>query len=200
MSKRAVLSLVAALVMMVSAAGAALASDPTASTNVSLTITPGSQFSIAITGSNNFPNAPYSLTGPANWTNSAYYNVQVTDLRGTGDGWNVNASASAFTPVVTGAKLQNANNYCNGNWSGPQICYTAGSILNGVAVVAGSPDIVAAPALILKADPGSAPGPLPNGTGVFTTQEVVYYNNFPAGLQAGTYTSTITLTLSSATP
>jgi len=200
MPKRAFLSLIAALVMMVSAGGAALATDPTASTNVSLTVTAGTQLSIAITGSNNFPNAPFSLTGPTNWTYSAYYNVQVTDLRGTGVGWNVTASASQFTPVVTGAKLQNSNNYCGGNWAGPQICATPGSILNGVSVVAGSPDIIAAPASILKSTAGSAPGPLPNGTGVFTTQEAVFYNGFPAGLQAGTYTSTITLTLSGSAP
>ncbi|MGB3329576.1 MAG: hypothetical protein WBA46_11525 [Thermomicrobiales bacterium] len=176
------------------------------STNVTLTITGGTQLSVAITGSNNFPNQPFSLTNaPGNYTYSAYYNLQVIDGRGTGAGWNVTGSATPFTQVGTGAPvpgsgLPSANNHCNGNYGGPEFCAAPGSISNGVAVVAGSPDLIAGPGSLIVGHAGQAPGPLPNATGTFDTQEAVYYTGFPAGIQAGTYTTTITLSISGSNP
>ena len=79
-------------------------------------------------------------------------------------------------------------------------CYTAGSITNGVSIVAGSPDIIAGPANIIGSTAGHTPAPQPNGTGTFSTNETLYFTNFPNALQVGTYLTTVTLTLTSATP
>lgn len=203
MRKQALIAPFIAGLMIISAFTQAMADD---TADVSLTITGGSTLSVEITDSNNFPNQPFSLTSaPGNYTYSAHYNLQVIDDRGTGAGWNVTASASAFTQVGTGALvpgsgLPSVNNYCDGTWAGPQVCATPGSILTGVSVVPGSPNLIAGAASIIVGAPGQAPGPLPNATGTFDTQEAVYYTGFPVGVQAGTYTTTITLSIGGATP
>lgn len=204
MRKRAFLAPIATAAFMVMATFGLAAAGSTA--DVSLTITPGSELSVAITDSNNFPNQQFSLTSaPGNYTYSAHYNLQVIDGRGTGDGWNVTGSATPFTQVgtnapVPGSGLPSVNNYCDGNWGGPQVCAAPGSISTGVEVVAGSPDLIAGSSSIIVGHGGTAPGPLPNATGTFTTQEAVYYTGFPVGVQAGTYTTTITLSISGTNP
>jgi hypothetical protein len=193
---------VAALLLAMSVSGPAFAATSD-STNVSLTITPGTQFSVDITNSNNFPNQPFSLGNPGNFTYSAFFNLEVVDLRGTGAGWNVNASATPFTPAVPTGTLPL---YSNGLYWLPcaavtGFCAGPGSISNGVSAYLSSyGNIINTPSLLISATPGTAPGPQPNGTGTFSTQDVVYYNNFPNALAVGTYTTTITLTLTSATP
>lgn len=204
MRKRAFLAPIATAAFMVMSTFGLAAADT--STNVSLTITPGTELSVTITGSNNFPNQPFSLTNaPGNYTYSAYYNLQVVDGRGSGAGWNVTGSATPFQQVGTGAPvpgsgLPSVNNYCNGNWGGPQVCASPGSFSNGVEVVAGSPNLIAGSSSIIVGHAGQSAGPVPNATGTFTTQEAVYYTGFPVGIQAGTYTTTITLSISGSNP
>jgi hypothetical protein len=201
MKFKRIVGVVAALLLALSVSGPAYAATSD-STNVSLTITAGTQFSVDITNSNNFPNQPFSLGNPGNFTYSAFFNTEVVDLRGTGAGWNVNASATAFTPVVPGGTLPL---YSNGLYWLPcaavtGFCATPGSISNGVSAYLGSyGNIIATPSLLISAAPGVVAAQ-PNGTGTFSTQDVVYYNNFPNALAVGTYTTTITLTLTSATP
>ncbi len=192
----------AALLLGLSMAAPALA-DTTDSTNVSLTITAGTQFSVEITDSNNFPNQQFTLGNPGNFTYSAHYNLEVVDMRGTGAGWNVSANASAFTPAVPGSTLPDYNNglYWLSCAAATGFCASTGSISNGVSVHSSAfGNIIGTPSTLFKALPGTTAGPQPNGTGTFSTQEVVYYNNFPNALAVNTYTTTITLTLTSATP
>ena len=202
MRNRMTVAIAFALMLTLSMAGMAAADPPTAQTDVSLEITEGSEFSVAITNSNDFPTRTFSLGAPGNYAYSAFYNVQVTDMRGTGDGWDVIASASAFDPAVPGSGLPTVNNgpWATGLTCTPTpagFCSSAGSIDNGVSVVAGSPDIIAAPASIFTSATGMTPAPQPFGTGVFSTQEIVYYTGFPNALAVGTYTTTVLLTLQS---
>lgn len=203
MRKRTLIGTIAAAgFMMLSTFGLAAATDTAV---VSLTITPGNELSVNITGSNNFPDRSFSLTSaPGNYTYSAHYDLQVVDSRGNGNGWNVTASATPFQQVgtgtlVPGSGLPSANNHCPGNYA-VEFCSVAGSISTGVAVVAGSPDLIAGSSSIFAGQAGQAPGPVPNATGTFSTQEAVYYTGFPVGIQAGTYTTTVTLSISSQIP
>ncbi|MCC6704588.1 MAG: hypothetical protein IT334_06905 [Thermomicrobiales bacterium] len=146
---------------------------------------------------------PYSLTGPANWTNSTYYTMQVVDLRGTGIGWNVMASASPFTNGLTTGQVQNTNNTQWSGICGPVVvgfCAAPGSFSNGVSSYLTSLNISTSQQLLLSSTNGTAPGPVPNGTGTFTQQSAIYYTGVPAGLAVGTYTTTITLTLTGSEP
>ena len=207
MRKRIALAFVSAVMLATSVTGVALAEvvNPQDTTNVSLEVTAGSQFSIDIIGSNNFPDEQFTLDGPANFTDSAYYNLEVVDLRGTGAGWNVLASASPFTPAIPGSGLASSN---NGQWAnlplcslpGAGFCAGAGSVPNGVSVVSGSPNIMAGAASIFASAQGLTLAPSPYGTGTFQTQEAVYYTGLPDALAVGTYTTTITLTLQGTAP
>jgi len=203
MQMKRIAGIVAAAALALSFGGSALAAGPTDSTNVSLTITPGSELSVDIYNSNNFPNQPFNLNAaPGNYAYSAFYNLEVKDLRGTGKGWNVSASASAFTPAVPGSGLPTVNNgiYWLPCAAATGFCANAGSISNGVGITPGSPDLIAAPSAIFFSTAGQTPAPSPYGTGTFQTQEVVYYTGFPVATTAGTYTTTLTLSISSATP
>lgn len=202
MNFKRITGVAAALLLALTMAGTALAVDPSDSTDVSLTINAGSQFSVDITNSNNFPSRTFSLGATGNYSYSAFYNLQVVDLRGTGAGWNVTASGSAFTPAVPGSGLPTVNNglYWLACAAATGFCADSGSISDGVSVVAGSPDIIAAPGSIFKSSAGTTAAPSPYGTGTFSTQEVVYYTGFPNALAVGTYTTTVTLTLSGTAP
>jgi hypothetical protein len=206
MRKRMTIAIVAAFMTVLSMAGSALAvAPPSDSANVSLTITAGTQFSVDIINSNNFPTKVFSLTGPANFTDSAFYELEVIDLRGTGAGWNVVASASPFTPAILNAGLATSN---NGPWAGLPLCSSPaagfcagpGSISNGVSVVAGSPNIMSTASSIFASAAGQTAAPSPFGTGTFQTEEAVYYTGLPPALSVGTYTTTITLTLQGTAP
>ena len=206
MPKRAFLSLVAALVMMVSAGGAALATDPASTTNdVTLTITENGPFSVEVVRSINFPDRQFTLGPALNYTAQASYWLKVTDMRGTGAGWKTTASASPFNPNVPGSALISAN---NGIYTG---CYLPGftdqgaycSGPNAVAVgpfVHGSDNITTGAAQIFASTAGQTAAPSPYGTGAFETQETLYYVGFPNALQVGTYTSTVTFTLYGSAP
>jgi hypothetical protein len=111
----------------------------------------------------------------------------------------VTAEASPFTPAVPGSGLPTGNNHCNGSWAGPTFCANPGSFSNGVEVGPGG-NILAGAKSIFLAHAGSLPGPLPNGTGTFQTQNAIFYTGFPVGVQAGTYTTTVTLTIAGSQP
>jgi hypothetical protein len=189
---------IAALGLAFSIAAPALAQS-TDSTNKTLTITAGTQFSVEITSADSsWASVPFSLAGPANWTASSPYNVKVVDLRGTGKGWTVSASASAFTPVdIPSAQLLTQNN--TGNSCGG-FCAGSLSVSAGVTAITAAQDIKAGSKTLISSESGTIAGPKPKGSGEFTFQEVVYYNGVPAALAAGSYTTTITLTLTSVIP
>jgi len=205
MRVKRILGAAAAALLAVSFAGTAMAVEPDNQADVSLTITPGSELSVVITGSNNFPSLPFSLnTAPPSFTASAHYNLQVVDGRGTGAGWVVTASATPFTPAVPGTGLPTTNNGLWMNICGPILgtgfCASPGSIPNGVAVTPGSPNIIAGGASIFYSDDGQTAAPSPFGTGTFQTQEAIYYTGFPVALSAGTYTTTVTLSITGTAP
>jgi hypothetical protein len=205
MRKQMTFAIVSAFMLAASMAGAARAVDPSDSVDVSLTVTAGTQFSVEILNSNNFPDEVFTLDGPANFTDSAFYELEVVDLRGTGAGWNVVASASPFTPAIPGAGLATTN---NGQWAGLPLCSSPaagfcagpGSISNGVSVVAGSPNIMSAASSIFTSAAGQTAAPSPFGTGTFQTEEAVYYTGLPDALSVGTYTTTVLLTLQGTAP
>src|SRR6478735_11724775 len=155
---RRIAGIVAAAALAMSFGGATVAASTTDTTNVSLTITPGSELSVDITSSTNFQNQPFNLnSAPGNFAYSAAYNYVATDGRGTGAGWIVTASASAFTPAVPGSGMPSSNNtqWNPGCGSGTGFCPTAGSISNGVHIGSGG-NIIAAPVSILLSSHGSA--------------------------------------------
>ena len=205
MRVRKLFAFVAALTLTLVMAGSAIAEVPPSSTDseeFDLQILANEQFSVEITNSGNWASTQFSLTGPANWTASTFYNLQVIDMRGTGAGWYVSANASEFSPNIPGAQIHNTNNT---NWSGLCVtsagyCASAGSITNGVGVFAGSPNLVNSPTNLLWATAGLTPLVQPNGTGTFSQQNAIYYSNLPAALAVGTYTTTITLTLTGQEP
>lgn len=169
--------------------------DTTDSTEFELEILAGTELSVDITASNDFPDEQFSLAGPANWTDSAYYNMQVVDMRGTGAGWLVTGEADPFVPAIPGAALQHVNNTQWSGICGSTYCASAGSITDGVAHYAGSPNVMGSPTSIIWSAAGTNGLTQPNGTGTFQMQNVVYYNNLPAALAAGVYTTEFTLSI-----
>ena len=107
----------------------------------------------------------------------------------------------AFTPAITSGTFIRASN--NGLYSPPfnntgfGFSATTGSIIDGVSVVAGSPDIQSGPGSLFAAEAGSTAAPSDKGAGTFSTQEAIFYGGMPPALPVGTYTTTVTLTLSS---
>jgi hypothetical protein len=192
----------AAVALALTTAGSALAVDDSESVNFNLVVTANAQLSVDITASSNFTPVPFTLAGPANWTESAYYNMRVIDMRGTGVGWNVVAYATPFVPNIPGAALQHGNNTL---WSGlctpaATFCAAAGSISNGVAHYTGSPNVMGNSTTIMWSAAGQTAAPSPYGTGTFTMQNVVYYNNIPDALTVGNYATTLTLSLTGTAP
>ncbi len=196
------LAVAAALVLALSLSGAALAdTTPSDNTDVTVVITAGTQFSVDITStSSSFGSVPFALGWQAcNWGCMAYYTYSVTDLRGTGAGWTVNAKASDFTggpnnAVVPDATLFRSNeNY----WNPTGFSAVDGSISTGVSV--GTQDdptpIMNTSSQIIAGTPGVS-GVYPNATGTFSAKESMWFT-FPDSVAAGTYTSTLTLTLTS---
>jgi hypothetical protein len=167
-----------------------------------LLVNANTQLSVEITGSSNFDPVPFTLEGPANWTDSAHYNMEVIDMRGTGLGWNVVAYATPFAPAIPGATLQHGNNT---QWSGlctpaATFCAAPGSISNGVAHYTGSPNVMGNSTTIMWSTAGQTAAPSPYGTGTFSMQNVVYYNNIPDALTAANYSTTLTLSLTGTAP
>lgn len=190
----------AALLLALSIGAPALA-DTSDHTDITLNVLAGTEFSVQITDSKDFNDQAFSLGAPGNYTAQAWYNLQVVDMRGTGAGWNVSASASAFSPAVPTSGLVTANNGPYWSCMNPAgYCYSSGSITNGVGITSGSPDIIAGAANVISSTAGHTAAPQPNGTGTFSTNETLYFINFPNALQVGTYSTTVTLTLTSAIP
>jgi hypothetical protein len=192
----------AAVAMAFTSVGSVMAVDDTADQNYNLVVTANAQLSVAITASSNFSPVPFTLAGPPNFTDSAYYNMEVIDMRGTGVGWNVVAYATPFVPAIPGATLHNTNNTF---WSGlcapaALFCAAPGSISDGVAHFAGSPNVMGNSTTIMWSAAGQTADPSPFGTGTFTMQNVLYYNNIPDALTVGNYATTLTLSLTGTAP
>jgi WxL domain surface cell wall-binding len=202
--KSKALGLLATAAIALGMASSAVAADPTQQVNFQ--IQPGQTFSVAITGSTNFSGGNFTLgVQDSSNTNSGSISYKVTDLRGTGAGWNMNASASNFTnttshAVVPGAQLYASNNTKwtpapAGNPDG--FVSGTGSIRTGVSALANYTNIMGTGATLLKSTAGIN-GVTPNGTGEFSVQDALFLT-FPNAVAAGSYQTTITLTLSSAT-
>jgi hypothetical protein len=207
MRAKRILGAAAAALLAVSFAGTAMATDPsTATVDVSVKITAQTAFSVEVVKSIDFAAAPFTLGAPLNYTAQSSYWLEVTDMRGTGGGWNVTAQASAFTPSVPGSGLVTVN---NGPYTGcflpgfsDQGPYCSGplAVSTGVGVVGGSPNIIGAASSIFASTAGLTSAPSPYGSGSFETQETLYYVGFPNALAVGSYSSTVTFTLSGLAP
>lgn len=201
MNLKRILALGAALLLSLSLTGPALADPSPDTTSVQVEITAGTQFSVDITSSlSDFGDVPFALGWQAcNWGCMAYYNYSVTDMRGTGAGWQVNAQAGNFTggpnnAVVPGANLFRSNEVY---WNPGGFTAAPGSVSAGVTVGAqDSPTLIMnSSSLIIKGTTGVS-GVTPNATGTFSAKESMWFT-FPDSVAAGTYTSTLTLTLTS---
>ena len=203
MRTKRVFGIIAALLMTFGVAAPALAVDDT--TTVNVTITAGTQFSVDITSaSSSFPSDDFALGYNAcNWGCMAYYNYKVTDLRGTGNGWTVNAKASNFVSgppnnaIVPGANLFRSNEVSQ-NPSG--FTASAGSISTGVSVgTQDNPTLIMNTSSLIISGASGMSGVTPNATGEFSAKESMWYT-FPNSVAAGSYNSTLTLTLTSVIP
>jgi hypothetical protein len=197
------LGLAATGLMAIGMAAPAFAADPSDSTDITFEITTTDQFSVEITDSTDFQSEPFTLDPSTyNFTIQAFYDYQVTDLRGTPSGWNVNSSATEFTNTDTNATVQDAALYTGNNtqWdlSTPDGFIPAtGSNPDGVSIAVSSDNIIPDGHVIIHSAAGVTP---PNnqvqGAGQFSAQEALYLT-FPSVVEAGTYSSTLTLTLAS---
>jgi hypothetical protein len=161
-------------------------------------ITANDTLTVAFDGGTNFAAKSFTV-GNASPQYSASYTYTVTDLRGTGDGWNVKASTAGFfnsdDVAVPGAVLHATNLT---KWS-DGLGYTAdtNAITNGVSTISSwSPSLIGDGRVLIKATPGLYNGVFPNGTGVFHSGDALYLE-FPFGVAADTYTATLQLTISS---
>jgi hypothetical protein len=210
--KSKIVGFVATAVVALGIGGSALATPAGPTQNVQVQIGAGTQFSVAFIHATNFGNAAFSL-GVQNSATipSASYDFTVTDLRGTGDGWHVNVSSTDFTngPVTaTGAVLSTTNNtqwasfLPGGAQSANGWVAGAGSITTGVTRVdpGFGANLIGTERTVLQSSNGvSLIGAQPNGTGTFSSEHALFLA-FPAAVAAGTYTSTVTLTLTSGLP
>jgi hypothetical protein len=197
-----VLATVAAFALTLVSIGTAFATPVGDSEDFNLIVTAGTELSVEITLSGDFDAVPFSLAGPANYTDSAYFNSVVVDMRGTGAGWNVTASASPFTPAIPGATLHMSNNTL---WSGlctpaASFCASPGSISNGISHYSGGPNIMGTSVTMIGSIAGTTSAPAPYGTGTFGMQTAIYYNNIPDALAVGTYETTVTLSIAGLAP
>jgi hypothetical protein len=193
---------IAAIAIAIGVSAPALANDDQ---QVEFEITPGSEFSVEIIGGGNFRDTEFDLAVLSTVAGNGYYDYKVTDLRGTGLGWNVKASTTGFYSstgdLVEGAILRSTNNtpWATHVPAGPNgFSADAGSITTGVTATSSWNSIVGAGRVLLQATPGINDS-YPNGTGVFYDEEALYLE-FPSGIAAGTYTATVLLTLSSGNP
>jgi hypothetical protein len=200
----------AAALMMLGMSGAAMAADDT--TNHTFTITAGSEFSIDAFQNSNFGTVAFSLTNPQQWNvNSASFDYKVTDLRGNGKGWTVNAASPGFfntvgNVAVTGEDLTATNNT---PWatnlpggltpSGDgRFRWATGAVGTSAVSTTNSGSILGSGRTLMQAADGT-PGNIPNGTGEFYDENALFLY-FPPAIAAGTYTATVTLTLTSVLP
>jgi hypothetical protein len=202
--KTKTLGLVATGLVALGMTAPALAADgTTASQPILFTITSTDQFSVAITGSTDFQNEPFTIDPSTyNFAIQGFYGYQVTDLRGQPLGWNVSESASTFVNTSNGHTVADAELY-SGNVpkddpNTPEgFTWVNGSNPDGVAYAQSSVSIIPDGHVILHSNDGVTP---PNnqvqGAGIFDSQEALYLT-FPSAVEAGEYSSTITLTLSS---
>ena len=202
MRTKAIFGIIAAALMVFVGTAPALAVDDT--TTVNVTITAGTQFSVDITSaSSSFPSDPFALGyNSCNWGCMAYYTYTVTDLRGTAKGWNVNASASNFVGGPGNIAVPGANLFRSNELSQNPTGFTAaaGSISAGVSVGAqDSPTLIMNTSSLIISGASGLSGPSPKASGAFSAKESMWYT-FPDSVAAGSYNSTLTLTLTSAIP
>ena len=209
--------LVATAIVLLGISSPALAQDgDDDEQDVDLTITSTDIFSIEVFHSTNFPDTQFTLDGlDSGNVGNASYDFEVTDLRGTGDGWNVNVASSEFANVDTLAVVPDAELHSTNNsdyasfFSSPlpphsvdveadQFGSTSGSVRTGVSANSVWDDIIGSGHVLLSSDDG-VDGVFPNGTGYFQDEEALYLN-FPGAVAAGTYEATVTLTLTSGNP
>lgn len=211
--KAKVIGFAATAALALGIGGSALATPAAPTQNVQVQITAGSTFSVAFIHATNFGSAAFTL-GVQNSATipSASYDFTVTDMRGTGAGWNVKVSSTDFTDgashTATGAVLSTTNNtqwasfLPGGAQSANGWVAGAGSITTGVTRVdpGFGANLIGAMQTILQSSNGvSTVGAQPNGTGTFSSEHALFLA-FPAAVAAGTYTATVTLTLTSGLP
>jgi hypothetical protein len=205
--KGKIFGLAAAALMTLGISGSAFAAD--AQQNVTYSINSVGTLSVAIIHASNFSATNFTL-GASSPTNSASYDFTVTDMRGTGAGWSVNVAASDFTDgnghTATDATMYSANNTF---WASQlptglsQIAptaqtafrFTPASVSTGVSAINSGANIINSSRTLLGSTAGvSTVGAQPNGTGAFSSEQALFLT-FPNAVAAGTYTTTVTLTL-----
>jgi hypothetical protein len=194
--KAKTLGLLAAGLLALGVASPALADD---THDVTYTINEGPTFSVEFTGGTNFSPIIYTLGDASPGFSAAMY-YTVTDLRGTGDGWTVNASTAGFTSVNTDAEVPGETLRATNleyPWVDGVLSTSTNSILTGVNAHANWSSLMGGGATVASATAG-LDGVFPNGTGAFNIGDALYLQ-FPFGVAADTYTATIQLTLTSNT-
>jgi hypothetical protein len=192
-----------AAVMLLGVAAPAFADSPTNQRTETYEITQGSTFSATIDSGTNFTSKQFTL-GDSSPQYSASYYYTVTDLRGTGAGWTLKASTPGFyttgdSPVqVPNVQLHSSNltRYLYGTTG--DFTSDTGSVTTGVQGLSNWTSILA-PGGVLMTGTAGLSGVTPNATGTFHSGDALFLT-FPNAVAAGTYQSTITLTLSSNQP
>lgn len=128
-----------------------------------------------------------TLNGTAQTTNAALGTFSVTDARGSGIGWNVTVQATQFT--MTGHTL--AMN---------SISMPAPTVAKADSTSGNVPSIVAGPYLIdnasaVKISSAALDASAGNGMGSYTYTPGNLTLSVPANAYAGTYTSTVTVSV-----
>lgn len=198
--KGKIFGLAAAALMMLGVSGSAFAAENSSYVST-YTITAGTDFSVAIDSATPFQSKTFTLGDSSPQYSSTYF-YTVTDLRGTGDGWTVKSGTAGFgTDPVTGPFIpgqqvrvtnfywQNADGIDHTNLDPNAITTGIGGKSNWTSIM------TPGGAQVLRAITGVTDFH-PNGSGVFHSGDTLYVQ-FPYGVAAGTYSATITLTLSS---
>lgn len=151
--------------------------SPSAHVSVSVT---GGPLALGIVGTSRLD--AVNLNGLDQTTFGKLATVDLRDPRGTGSGWHVNISASDFTNISKSEQAIPAGGFSIP--SPPTITTAAGN--SSPAAFAGP---LGSPLTLLSANPGT-------GMGRYQTNPDLSLI-VPAGTMAGTYESTVTLTISS---
>lgn len=180
--------MVAALVGLVTASGASAADD----TNV--TVIGGS---LSVTNMTVADFANVTLDGTARTTTASASDFTVTDARGTGAGWNVTVSGTQFCKLDTlgvACDLVTPRNLPTSSLSVPQLSVAkADATSSAVPSLTGGPYLV--DGLSVKVASSAANG---TGMGSYDFSQGGNWNlTVPASAYAGSYRSTVTVSVAS---
>ena len=176
-SNRLVISTVAASTIF----AATFAPGAQAADGTSATVTAGT---LSITSPLAGEFAGKSITGVAQTTTAALDSVSVSDLRGSGTGWHVTAQASTFTGTGTGGHDLAAGSL---SMSQPTVASDG--------TTSAAPTITSGPYTIDNGAVSIASAALNAGMGKYDFAATTLTLSLPADVYAGTYASTVTISV-----